>query len=286
MGELLRDRVVLITGAGNGIGRAHALACAREGARVVVNDLGGARDGKGASSAAADAVVEEIRAMGGDAIANADSVTDPEGCRRMVQVALDRWGRLDVLVNNAGILRDRTFAKMSDEEWDTVLAVHLKGTYNTIKAALPALQARGGAIVNTSSVSGLIGNFGQSNYGAAKAGIYALTRVLAIELQRAGITVNAVAPIAKTRMTEDLERVDQEWLPEHISPVVVFLASELGRNVTGRIFGVAGPRIYGYQMMTSKGVTKDGELWTAEEIAGRMDDIFRFDASASTDPRS
>jgi NAD(P)-dependent dehydrogenase (short-subunit alcohol dehydrogenase family)/acyl dehydratase/putative sterol carrier protein len=279
MGSLLHERVVLVTGAGNGIGRAHALALAREGARVVVNDLGGARDGTGRSSAAADEVVAAIVAAGGDAVANADSVTDPEGCARMVQAANDRWGRLDAVVNNAGILRDRTFARLTDEEWDLVVAVHLRGTYNVIRAALPDLQARGGAIVNTTSYSGLIGNFGQSNYGAAKAGVYGLSRVLALELQRSGVTVNCVAPIAKTRMTAEIGMVDAEWVPEQISPVVVYLCSPLAKGVTGRVFGVQGQRIHVYEMKTNDGVEKPGPaLWTAEEIAERLGDITSFDA--------
>ncbi len=284
MGSLLHERVVLVTGGGNGIGRAHALATAAEGARVVVNDLGGARDGSGRSSSAAEGVVDEILAMGGDAVANGDSVTDPEGCARMVQTAVDRWGRLDVVVNNAGILRDRTFVKLSDEEWDLVVQVHLRGTYNVIRAALPALQVRGpgkdyAAIINTTSYSGLIGNFGQSNYAAAKAGVYGLTRVLAMELQRAGITVNCVAPIAKTRMTAEIGMVDAEWAPEQISPVVVFLASSLGKGVTGKVFGVQGQRIHAYEMKTNDGVEKPGTaLWTAEEIAARINEIFSFEA--------
>lgn len=287
MGSLLKDRVVLVTGAGNGIGRAHALALAAEGARVVVNDLGGARDGSGGSESAAEAVVAEIVAMGGDGLANGDSVTDPAGCARMVKAALDRWGKLDVVVNNAGILRDKSFAKMSEAEWDLVLAVHLKGTFNVTKAALPHLTSPGGAIINTSSISGLIGNFGQSNYGAAKAGIYALTRILAIEQQRAGITVNAVAPIAKTRMTEDIARVEEDWTPEQISPVVVYLASDLARGVTGRIFGVRGQHVYGYVMKITEGVEKPGhEHWTPEELGARLEDIFRVDAPAKpAEPR-
>lgn len=281
MGTLLRDRVVLVTGAGNGIGRAHALACAREGARVVVNDLGGGRDGSGASTDAATTVVREIEAFGGEALANADSVTDPAGCARMVQSAIDRWGRLDVVVNNAGILRDRTFVKLSEAEWDLVVHVHLKGTQNVIRAALPSLLVRGGAIINTTSYSGLIGNFGQSNYAAAKAGVYGLTRVLALELQKAGVTANCVAPIAKTRMTTEIAMVDAEWTPEQISPIVVFLASELGKGVTGRVFGVQGQRIHAYEMKVNDGVEKPGAaLWTAEEISERLTDILSFEAPA------
>ena len=181
---LLKDQVVLITGAGNGIGRAYALAFAAAGARVVVNDLGGARDGDGASDAPARTVVQEIVAFGGDAIADFGNVTVPADCARMVEAAVTRWGRLDTIVNNAGVLRDRTFSKLTDEEWDIVVAVHLTGTRNVVRAALPALSRAGGSIINTTSYSGMIGNFGQANYAAAKAGIYGFTRVLAVELQR------------------------------------------------------------------------------------------------------
>ncbi|TNE84884.1 MAG: SDR family NAD(P)-dependent oxidoreductase [Deltaproteobacteria bacterium] len=276
----LDGKVVLITGAGGGIGRAHALACAREGAMIVVNDLGGTRDGTGASRMA-DEVVAEIEAFGGRAIPNYDSVTDLEGCERMVAGAIEAFGRLDVVVNNAGILRDKTFKKMTDAEWGPVIDVHLHGTRNVTKAALPALMAQGGAIINTTSLSGMLGNFGQSNYGAAKAGIYGFSRVLSLELRRAGITVNCVAPVAKTRMTEDIDMVEDEWGPEHISPIVVFLASDLGKDVTGRVFGVQGQRIHVYEVHTNDGVEKPGsEPWTADEIAAQFDAITAFETAA------
>ena len=207
---LLDGKVVLITGAGGGIGRAHALAMAAEGARIVVNDLGGSRDGVGGDDAMASAVVREIEEAGGEAVANFDSVTDAEGCQRMVAAAIDTWGRLDVVVNNAGILRDKTFAKMTDAEWFPVLDVHLNGTRNVCVAALDALKESEGAIINTTSYSGMIGNFGQSNYGAAKAGIYGFSRVLSLELRKYGISVNCVAPVAKTRMTEDIAMVEDD----------------------------------------------------------------------------
>lgn len=275
---LLDGKVVLVTGAGGGIGRAHALACAREGACVVVNDLGGARDGTGGGGTMADGVVAEIRALGGDAVANHDSVTDEAGCARMVDAARERWGRLDGVVNNAGILRDRTFSKMSRDDWEAVLAVHLGGTRNVCAAALDALSANGGAIVNTSSVSGLVGNFGQSNYAAAKAGIYGLSRVLALELRRKGVRVNCIAPVAKTRMTEELELVPDDLRPEHVAPVVVYLLSDLARDVTGKVFGVAGQRIHVYEVHVNAGVDKPGpEPWTAAEIHDRLADIERFE---------
>lgn len=279
---LLKDQVVLITGAGNGIGRAYALAFAAAGARVVVNDLGGARDGDGASDAPARAVVQDIVAAGGDAIADFGNVTVPADCARMVEAAVARWGRLDAVVNNAGVLRDRTFSKLTDEEWDLVVAVHLTGTRNVVRAALPALSRAGGSIINTTSYSGMIGNFGQANYAAAKAGIYGFTRVLAVELQRANITANCIAPIAKTRMTEDIGRIGDDWTPAQIAPVAVFLASPLARKVTGKVFGVAGQRIHLYEVQTNNGAEKEGaELWTAEEIAAKYADISAFAAAVA-----
>jgi NAD(P)-dependent dehydrogenase (short-subunit alcohol dehydrogenase family)/acyl dehydratase/putative sterol carrier protein len=275
---LLDGKVVLVTGAGGGIGRCHALACAKEGARIVVNDLGGSRDGTGAGQNMADQVVAEILEMGGDAVANYDSVTDTEGCERMVKAATDKWDRLDVVVNNAGILRDRTFAKMSEDQWNLVIDVHLHGTKNVVKASLDALRANGGSIINTSSYSGMIGNFGQSNYGAAKAGIYGFTRVLALELRKYGITANCISPVAKTRMTDDISMVEDDWTPEQISPIVVFLASDLGKSTTGRVFGVQGQRLHLYEVKTNEGVEKPGsDLWTAVEIHEKLDDIMRFE---------
>lgn len=283
--SLLKDQVVLVTGAGNGIGRAYAHAFAQAGARVVVNDLGGARDGAGSSDSAARRVVDEILAMGGDAVADFGSVTEPEDCARMVRAAIDRWGRLDAVVNNAGVLRDRTFAKMPDADWDLVVAVHLTGTRNVVRAAIPALTAAGGSIINTTSLSGMIGNFGQANYAAAKAGIYAFTRVLSIELARAKVTANCIAPIAKTRMTEDIGRIGSDWTPEQIAPVAVFLASPLARGVTGRVFGVAGQRIHVWEVKSNDGVEKpEGALWTPEEIADRLDDIVGFPTAKAPAP--
>jgi len=275
---LLDNKVILITGAGNGIGRAHALACAAAGARVIVNDP----EGGDTEEPAAGRVVAEIIAAGGEAAANTDSVTDPAGCARMVALAQQRWGHLDAVVNNAGILRDVTFKKMTDAQWRAVLDVHLEGTRNVTVAALPLLLDGGGALINTSSYSGLIGNFGQSNYAAAKAGIYGFSRVLALELRKKGVTVNCLAPVAKTRMTADLPMVDAEWRPEQVSPVVVFLASELGRGVTGRVWGIQGQRLHAYEMQMNDGVEKPGdEPWTAEEIAAHVGEIFSFDTSAA-----
>ena len=194
---LLDGKVAIITGAGNGIGRAHALLFAQEGAKVVVNDIGGARDGSGAEGAPAAAVAREIERAGGSAVANADSVATADGARAIVAQAVSAFGQVDVLVNNAGILRDKTFLKMEEEMWDSVVAVHLKGTFLVSQAfAKQAIaQGHGARIVNTTSVSGMMGNFGQSNYAAAKAGIYGLSRVLALELVKRKITVNCVAPV-------------------------------------------------------------------------------------------
>lgn len=224
-----KNRVAIVTGAGGGLGRQHALALAARGARVVVNDVGGARDGSGGSSAAADAVVAQIRAAGGEAIASAASVTDFDAVQAMVQQAMDAWGRVDVLVNNAGILRDKSFGKMTVEDFRLVVDVHLMGAVHCCKAAWPVMVAQKyGRIVMTSSSSGLYGNFGQANYGAAKMALVGLMQTLSIEGARYGIRVNALAPTAATRMTEDLmpAEVLAALKPEAVVPALLFLASE------------------------------------------------------------
>ncbi|BDG07716.1 SDR family NAD(P)-dependent oxidoreductase [Anaeromyxobacter paludicola] len=275
MAGLLEGKVAVVTGAGGGIGRQHALALAREGARVVVNDVGSDRHGGGRGAEMADAVVAEIRAAGGEAAASYDSVATREGADGIVWTAQSKFGALDVLVNNAGILRDRTLLNMSEEDFRRVLAVHLEGTFFCTQAAARAMkvQGRGGRIVNTTSLSGLVGNFGQANYAAAKAGIYALTRVCAIELERIGVTVNAVAPVALTRMTSDLPMMkgvsEAELGPQHVSPVVVFLASELARTVTGQVVGVQGGKVFAWRMEATAGVERPpgAGVWTAAELA-------------------
>ncbi|MCC6524807.1 MAG: SDR family NAD(P)-dependent oxidoreductase [Polyangiaceae bacterium] len=269
---LLEGKVAVVTGAAGGIGRAEALLFAREGARVVVNDVGGARDGSGASAGAAEAVVAEIRATGGDACACAASVATADGAASIVRLAVERFGRLDVLVNNAGILRDKTLLKMDEATWDAVVAVHLRGTFLCLQAAARQMIAQGGGgrIVNTTSVSGLLGNFGQANYSAAKAGVYGLTRTAAIELQKHRITVNALAPIAKTRMTEDLPMFQgmDSLTPEHVAPAALFLGSDLCQDRTGIVLAVSGSRMYTYKVVEGQGTFKDGGLpWTAQEIA-------------------
>jgi NAD(P)-dependent dehydrogenase (short-subunit alcohol dehydrogenase family) len=276
---LLEGKVAVITGAGGGIGRAHALLFAKEGAKVVVNDLGGARDGSGSSASAADAVVQEIKAAGGQAVSNHASVATAEGAASLVKSAVDAFGRLDVLVNNAGILRDKSFLKMDEDMFDLVVAVHLKGSFLCSQAATKQMVAQGGGgrIVNTTSVSGMLGNFGQANYAAAKAGIYGLTRTMSIELQKHRITVNALAPIAKTRMTEDLpmfQGVDT-MSPEHISPGALFLASDLCGDRTGHVLAVAGARMYAFKVIETAGKFKDGPAWTAQEIADNWESIVK-----------
>ncbi len=276
---LLRDKVAIVTGAGGGIGRAHALALAEAGAAVVVNDLGGARDGSGGGAAMADSVVAEIEAAGGRAVANYDSVGSVEGGEHIVRAALDTYGQIDCVVNNAGILRDKTLAKMDEGQWDAVIEVHLKGTYNVTRPAFLHMRERGagGSIINTSSTSGLEGNFGQTNYGAAKAGIAGFTRCLALEGEKHRIRVNAIAPAALTRMTEDLPGAQsdrfQQMVPEHIAPLIVYLASDLSREVTKRIFFIGGGRISEMRMVRAEGVRKESGLWTAQEIADQIDTI-------------
>ena len=252
-GRLCEGRVAIVTGAGRGIGREHALSLAAHGAKVVVNDLGGNVDGSGGDLSPAEQVVQEIKGMGGEAVANGDSVASWEGAQRLINTAIDTFGSLDVVVNNAGILRDRMLANMTEEEWDAVINVHLKGTFapahwaaaywrDQSKAGKPVA----GRIINTTSVSGIYGNPGQTNYGAAKAGIAAFTQIASLELARYGVTVNAVAPVALTRMTEGLgpaPETDEERemrSPRWIAPIVTWLASEESAGVTGRVFEASG----------------------------------------------
>ena len=253
MARLCEGKIAIVTGAGRGIGREHALSLARHGAKVVVNDLGGERDGTGTDVSPAQQVVDEIVAGGGEAIANGDNVADWDGAQRMVDMAIETFGGLNAVVNNAGILRDRMLANMTEQEWDAVINVHLKGTFAPARHAAAywreqskAGHAVAGRIVNTSSVSGIYGNVGQSNYGAAKAGIAAFTQITSMELSRYGVTVNAVAPVALTRMTEDLgpaPETDEERearSPKWIAPIVTWLVSDEAADVTGRIFEASG----------------------------------------------
>lgn len=269
---LLEGKVAIVTGSGGGIGRAEALLFAREGARVVVNDVGSGRDGAGQSTQMADEVVREIVSAGGSAIANYDSVSTLAGAERIVQTAVERFGQLDILVNNAGILRDKTLLKMDESMWDSVVSVHLKGTFLCTQAAAKQMisQGSGGRIVNTTSLSGMLGNFGQANYSAAKAGVYGFTRTASIELQKHRITVNAVAPIAKTRMTEDLPMMQgmDALTPDHIAPGALFLGSDLCGDRTGHVLAISGARMYVYKVVESAGKFKESNegIWTAQEI--------------------
>ncbi|HEY7072302.1 MAG TPA: SDR family oxidoreductase [Acidimicrobiales bacterium] len=265
-------KVAIITGAGGGLGRSHALDLARRGALVVVNDLGGSVDGTGSGTTAAQAVVDEIAAAGGEAVANYDSVATPEGGRAIVQTALDTWGRIDIIVNNAGILRDASFKNMDADKVDPVLDVHLRGAFNVTQPAWETMREQGyGRIVNTSSGAGIFGNFGQTNYGAAKMGLVGLTRVLAVEGAKSNIKANAIAPVAKTRMTEDiLGPVADKLQPEMVTPVVAFLAHE-SCPVSGEVYSVGGGRVARVFVGVTRGVT-DTAL-TAETVRDRFDEI-------------
>jgi NAD(P)-dependent dehydrogenase (short-subunit alcohol dehydrogenase family) len=275
----LDGKVAIVTGAGGGIGREHALALAREGASVLVNDLGGARDGTGKGHGMADHVVDEIRAGGGEAAPSYDDVSTVEGGKGILKSALDAFDRVDLLVNNAGILRDKSFANTTEDLWDIVVKVHLKGTYCVTHAVWNYMKdaGQGGVIINTSSTSGLNGNFGQSNYGAAKAGIFGFSRCLSIEGKKYGIRVHILAPVALTRLTEDLPGFDAEkskaqFDPKLVSPLIVYLASDQAKEITGKTFFVGAGRIAEMRMVTHTGVTKtaNGGLWTPQEVADSM----------------
>ena len=243
---LLEGKVALVTGAGGGLGETHALLLAQEGAAVVVNDLGGARDGSGGGNSMADQVVEKIKAMGGQAVADYGNVAKEEDANKMVQTAVEHFGKLDFLIANAGILRDKAFKNMTNEMWDIVLDVHLRGTYLTVRAAYNQMmnQESGGSIVVTSSTSGLLGNFGQTNYGAAKAGIAGFARCLFQEGMKYGIRVNVLAPAAWSRLTEDIfpqgQNMAELLSPDKVSPLVVWLGSDDAKDVTGRTFLASG----------------------------------------------
>ena len=288
---VLQGRVAIITGAGRGIGREHALLFASEGAKVVVNDLGGGMDGSGDDRTPAQQVADEIKAMGGEAVANGDNVADWEGGQRLVQSAIDNFGDLHVLVNNAGILRDRVLVNMSENEWDAVVNVHLKGHFvpshfaaNYWRDQTKAGKTVKGSIINTSSTSGLLGNPGQANYGAAKAGIGAFSIIIAQELGRYGVRVNAIAPAARTRLTEatpglgDIIQAPEDpgkfdvWDPANISPLVAWLATE-DCPATGKVFFVQGGTV---KLMTGwtmgDGVERD-ERWNVTDLSKALSDL-------------
>jgi NAD(P)-dependent dehydrogenase (short-subunit alcohol dehydrogenase family) len=265
-------KVAIITGAGGGLGKQHALLLASRGALVVVNDLGGAVDGTGADVGAAQLVVDEIAAAGGEAIADANSVATPEGGAAIVQSAIDAFGRLDIVVNNAGILRDKSFANMNADMLDPVIDVHLRGAFHVTQPAWQHMREQNyGRVISTSSSSGLFGNFGQANYGAAKMGLVGFTRVLAVEGAKYGITANAIAPLALTRMTEPLlGPLGAKVAPERVSPLVAYLAHE-SCKATGRIFSVGGGRIAEVFIGEAQGY-QSGEL-TPELVAENWDAI-------------
>jgi NAD(P)-dependent dehydrogenase (short-subunit alcohol dehydrogenase family) len=252
---------------------------AKEGAAIVVNDLGGARDGTGGGSAMADLVVDEVKALGAEGVANYDNVASVEGGEGILKTALDAFGRVDCVINNAGILRDKSFSNTTEELWDPVIAVHLKGTYCVTRPIFNHMKesGSGGVVINTSSTSGLNGNFGQCNYGAAKAGIAGFTRCLAIEGKKYGIRCFILAPAALTRLTEDLpgfnaDAMKEKMAPELISPLLTFLASDLSKDMTGNTFFCGGGRIAEMKVVTTRGITKkeEGGMWTPEEVAEAM----------------
>jgi NAD(P)-dependent dehydrogenase (short-subunit alcohol dehydrogenase family) len=284
----LDGRVAIITGAGRGIGREHALLFAAEGAKVVVNDLGGAPDGSGVDTSSAQLVVDEITAAGGEAVANTDDITDWEGGKRLIETAVTTFGDLHVLVNNAGILRDRVLVNMSEDEWDSVIKVHLKGHFVPLRhaAAYWRQQTKDGievkaSVINTSSTSGLLGNPGQTNYGTAKAGIGALTIIAAEELSRYGIRVNAIAPAARTRLTEQTPGLSEivqapadasifdSWDPSNVSPLVAYLATR-DAPATGQVYLVQGGQVRLFKPWTMTDTLEKNDRWTVAELQTEM----------------
>jgi NAD(P)-dependent dehydrogenase (short-subunit alcohol dehydrogenase family) len=279
-------RVAIVTGAGGGLGRCYALELGRRGAKVVVNDLGGAVDGDGGSPNMAQAVVDEIAAAGGEAVANHDSVTDRDGAQRIVDEAVTRFGSVDILVNNAGILRDKTFAKMELDDFEKVVDVHLMGSVNVTRAAFPLMKETGyGRIVLTSSSSGLYGNFGQTNYGAAKLGLVGFMNSLKLEGTKYGIRVNCVAPTAATRMTDGLwpPGVDDALAPEYVVPAVIFLCSE--DAPTGHIIEAGGTYFARVAIVEATGVVL-GPRATAEDVAARYEEIADLSGARTFDAGS
>jgi len=296
----LDGQVAVITGAGRGIGREHALLLAREGARVVVNDLGGASDGSGGDRTPAEEVVAEIRAFGGEAVVNGDDVADWAGAQRLVQQSVETFGRLDILVNNAGILRDKVLAQMSEQEWDSVIRVHLKGHFAPLHFAAGHWRERSKAgeqvrasVINTTSTSGLHSNPGQANYGAAKSGIATLTEIAAKELSRYGVRVNAIAPAARTRLIAQTPTVDalmpaaaagefDPWDPANISPLVASLASP-ECTVTGRIFWVAGGTVKLYKPWSVESRVETEGRW---EVGDLMKELERLAGTGAVPAKS
>jgi len=280
----VQDRVIVVTGAGGGLGREYALTLAKEGASVIVNDLGGSRDGTGAGHNMADTVVEEIKSAGGRAAANYDSVAEPEGAENIIKTALDEFGAIHGVVSNAGILRDGTFHKMTFENWDSVLKVHLYGGYNVIRAAWPHFREQSyGRVVVATSTSGLFGNFGQTNYGAAKLGLVGLINSLALEGAKYNIHANAVAPIAATRMTEDIlpKEVLEKLTPEYVAPVVSYLCTEENPN-SASVFVVGGGKVQRVALFQNDGITFDKPP-TVDDVATHWNEITDLSAAKQAD---
>ncbi|NLR73452.1 SDR family NAD(P)-dependent oxidoreductase [Novosphingobium sp. ERN07] len=274
---MLEGKVAIITGAGGGLGREYALLFSREGAKVVVNDFGGSPDGRSEGSPAAVAVAKEIRSAGGEAIFNGADVGDAGQAQGLLRSALDAFGHVDILVNNAGILRDKSFVKTEEADWDAVVRVHLKGTYNVTRPVFAWMKDNGGGvIVNTTSASGLLGNFGQSSYAAAKAGIWGLSHVLAIEGAKFGIRVWTLAPTATTRLTQDLlpPELAAKWQPHRLAPAVLYMVSDASKPLTGKTLSLSGSKIQELKLVAGPGYWPGDETPTVQQIVDNFDKIF------------
>ena len=295
----LDGKVGVVTGAARGIGRGEALLLAREGARVVVNDVGGAWDGTGKDDRPAQQVVDEIKAFGGEAIANYDDVAHWSGSERMIRQGIEAWGRLDFLINNAGILRDKMIFNLTEDDWDAVIRVHLKGHFAPTRHACAYWREQSkagnpipGSIVCTSSTSGLLGNVGQSNYGAAKAGIAAFAQIVSMEMARYGVRANAIAPAARTRMTEgtfgEMKATGDfdEWDPENVAPLIGYLASDESANITGQVFYVSGGSVQLYEGWGPVAQARKEQRWTVAELAKEIPPLFEGRSTAYAPPQS